>query len=140
MPGPPPKRSNQRRRTNSPASTKVTVPASGSVEMPQPDDHWHPIVKDLYLSLGKSGQVRFFEPSDWAWARFACEMAHRGLEKNVLSGQLMATVLQAFSPLLMTEGERRRARIELERGVEPAVPASVALMENYRRAAGRKQA
>jgi hypothetical protein len=97
-------------------------------------------VQDLFRSLGKSGQSQFYEPSDWAWARLACEMAHRGLTKNVLSGQLMATVLQALSPLLMTEGERRRARIELERGAEPEAPPSLAIMDKYRNAAGRKSA
>ncbi len=44
-----------------------------------------------------------------------------------------------MTELLTTEGARRRARIELERAVKPEKPASVTIMEAYRRDAGRKR-
>lgn len=37
-------------------------------QKPAMDPKWHPIAKKLFISLGKSGQVAFFQNSDWAMA------------------------------------------------------------------------
>jgi hypothetical protein len=42
-----------------------------------------------------------------------------------------------MADLLTTEPARRRARIELKRGDGPAEAPSVAIMEQYRQAAGK---
>jgi hypothetical protein len=52
---------------------------------------------------------------------------------------LFSAVLSGMTELLTTEGARRRARIELERVEQPEQPAAVAIMEEYRRDAGRKR-
>lgn len=108
MPGPIPKRSEERRRTNKPARPIDRVALDGDIddlfgdgtpdpevenriqaddpdllvpaEKPEADDEWHPIVLDLYDSLSRSGQKIFYEASDWAVARVLCESLSRDLK------------------------------------------------------------
>lgn len=137
--GPVPKRSDQRRRRNKPETPIRQAKGADSVEIPEISPDWHPIARDWYESLAKSGQSQFYEPSDWASARLIAEVLSRLLNQGQrLSGQLFASVLAAMTELLTTEGARRRARIELEREQPAEEPASVAIMAKYRRAAGSK--
>lgn len=137
MPGPVPKRSDQRRRRNKPDGAPLAKGAAGKrPARPEPDDGWHPIAVAWFLSLGESGQAQFYEASDWQTARYVAEAMSRNLAANGrFSGQLFQAVMSAMTELLTTEGARRRARIELERGETP-VPASITALERYRRAAG----
>lgn len=50
-----------------------TVTAVGSVEAPPlgPGDP-HPTIQDFYESLNEPAQAKFYEPSDWRFARFIC--------------------------------------------------------------------
>lgn len=113
--GPAPKRTDQRRRANKPEIPVVTAAASAKTEMPPPDDGWHPLARDMYCSLAVSGQSAFFEPSDWQAARFAAESTSRLLYADRFSAVLLASVNSMWSGLLMTEADRRRLRIELEK-------------------------
>lgn len=136
MPGPIPKRTTERRRRNKP-TTPVTIATAGpaTVEQRDADPAWHPIAVEWFASLGQSGQAQFYEPSDWATARYVAHAMSVNLNSGQrLSGQLFASVMSAMTELLTTEGARRRARVELEK-VEPKAPPSVALMAKYRAAA-----
>lgn len=106
-------------------------------DLPEPDELWHPIAADWYLSLRESGQSAFYEPSDWAMARYAAHvMSQVLLSDRGPNGQLVAALNSVMSSLLTTEGDRRRARMELER--KPAGPklASVSPLDSYRDIAG----
>jgi hypothetical protein len=109
-----------------------------TLDLPEPDPLWHPIATDWYLSLQQSGQAQFYEPSDWAMARYAAELMSRGLSSDrPPNGQYVAALNSVMASLLTTEGDRRRARIELER--KPAVkaaPASVTAIADYRASIG----
>lgn len=136
MPGPVPKRSGERRRRNK-SNQVETVEVSGTVEIPDPDPAWHPIAADWYRSLGESGQVRYMEPSDWQAARFVAEVMTRNLEAGKFSATLFASVWQAMTDLLTTEGARRRARMEIERGeTEEGEDAELVALDGYRDALG----
>lgn len=136
MGGPPPKRADQRRRRN-----KVmidTVAMDGLVTAPPlnlPDAH--PIAADMFESLKQSGQSRYFEPSDWQRARLMCEMVSRLLNSERMSAVLYSAIQQDMNALLFTEAERRRVRMEIERGTVDTSEqdARVAQMSEYRRAA-----
>lgn len=131
--GPIPTRSDQRRRRNSPDVDKA--PAAKKVSVPAADRDWHPIAARWYRSLKRSGQSRFFEPSDWAQAYFVAEGMSRLLfrEGKFFSAQLFAAIDAASARLLVTEGDRRRMRIELERGItEEQQSAGVASMNAWR--------
>jgi hypothetical protein len=140
--GPIPKRSEERRRRNKEEGAQLVQAPSGPPEdlpdVPEPDGHWHPIAADWFVSLRESGQAAFYQASDWATARYAAELMHRGLSSDrPPNGQYVAALNSLMSSLLTTEGDRRRARIELER--KPAVqsvPASVTAIADYRATLG----
>lgn len=143
MPGPVPKKDAERRRRNKTPESEGSLSAipaevvdldkaiAGEVEIPEMDADWHPIAKQMWESQIKSGQVLWMEPSDWAILYTLCESLSRDLKPQVIgiseeTGKpIMATIplkgaslnayLKAFASLLMTEGDRRRLRIELER-------------------------
>lgn len=125
----------------------MTVPAA--------DKKWHPVAARWYRSLKTSGQAVFYEPSDWAVAFLIAEAMSRELKPqpvvSVIDGEQhvemctlppkgasLAAWLKAMTSLMVTEGDRRRLHLELERGA-PAVEgedASVAYLDEFR---GRAQ-
>lgn len=163
--GPVPKRSSQRRRQNREAAPeKVEVPveapaAAAKADAPAPNERWHPAARAWYESLARSGQSTFYEASDWALAYLIAESISRDLKPQVvgvneesgepvmavipMKGASLSAYLKAMTALLVTEGDRRRARIELERaGAEPSCDGAgdkpgVSYLDAYRdRAAG----
>lgn len=119
--------------TKAPSGAPAELP-----DLPEPDPNWHEIATDWYLSLRESGQAAFYQPSDWAVARYAAELMSRGLSSDrPPNGQYVAALNSVMTSLLTTEGDRRRARIELERK-KPAqqAPASVTAIADYRASIG----
>ncbi|WP_385618554.1 hypothetical protein PXH67_06290 [Streptomyces sp. P8-A8] len=121
--------------TQAPSGPPAELP-----NLPEPDGHWHDIATDWYMSLRESGQAVFYQPSDWAMARYAAELMSRLLSADkdkMPNGQAVAALDSVMARLLTTEGDRRRARIELER--KPAAktaPASVTAIADYRASIG----
>lgn len=129
--GPPPKRAEERRRRNKVDIDNVTM--AGKVEIPAADESWHPTAAAWYASLAKSGQHKFYEPSDWAAAHLVADQMSRMLQSSRPSSQMFAAVWSAMGDLLTTEGERRRVRVEIERktpGEKPQL-ASVTPIDRY---------
>lgn len=117
--GPVPKRSTQRRRQNKPETPITAGKGATDVPVPPSEDHWHQLAKDWYASLAQSGQAKWYEPSDWATARYVAEAMSRNLLAGAkFSSVLFASVMSAMSNLLVTDGDRRRVRLELERAGE----------------------
>ncbi|WP_219910000.1 hypothetical protein [Rhodococcus sp. OK519] len=115
-------------------SASVGVVA-GSVQ-PAGDLKWHPIAAALWEALGESGQAQFYEPSDWAFAFSLMDDLSYYKSAERRSGQMLQSIYSAFERLLVTEGDRRRARVELERADSaPVDDENVAIMDNYRRMA-----
>jgi hypothetical protein len=135
--GPVPKRSTERRRRN--AATKVEtvkVEGLGPVAMPAADPSWHSIARDWYESLAKSGQSIFYEPSDWQYARYVAEVMSRNLKQGKkFSAMLFTAVQSGMSDLLTTEADRRRVRLEIDRGGGEGEkqPAGVTAIADYRK-------
>lgn len=145
-----PKRSDQRRRTNSPEPEKVELPPA-DVTVPEPDGKWHEVAVAWYSSLKDSGQSKFYEASDWATAYLIAENISRELKPQVVSvveetgepvwasvpmkGATLGAYLKAMSTLLVTEGDRRRAGVELRRASAAASAVdhpAVAELDDYR--------
>ena len=136
MPGPVPERSDRRRRTNKPEVEVETAPAAGVADVPAPDPEWHPIAREWFEALGRSGQAVFFEASDWAQARYLAHMMDQTLQTDKPNGQLVSSVLSGSTELLTTEGARRRLRIELAKadaGPSAAELAAATDMDAYRK-------
>lgn len=153
--GPVPKREGQRRRRNKPVEGAEVTRAAGAaeVEVRPAKASWHPAAKQWYESLAESGQSAFYEPSDWATAWVIAESMSRDLSPQVvgvnentgevvkasvpINGARLSAYLKAMGSLLTTEGERRRAHLELDRPTEPeGEPAGVSYIDHARRRRG----
>ncbi|MFE3202246.1 hypothetical protein [Embleya sp. NPDC059237] len=139
--GPVPKRSEERRRRNKPEGPEVVRVETSTEALPVPeaDPAWHPIARDWFDSLAESGQSVFYQPSDWQTARYVAEAMSTNLSAGRFSAQLFAAISAAMSSLLVTEGDRRRARVELARRKPTGVseqPAGVTAIADYRAAIG----
>lgn len=150
--GPPPKRDAERRRANDPALGAATVaPGAAEVVVPPPDPEWHPVARMWFESLAGSGQSVFYEPSDWATAYMIAESMSRELGSQPVvvgsgkdatvemhklppKGASLAAWLKAMTSLMVTEGDRRRLRLELARPVADGEPegGSVSELDQYR--------
>lgn len=133
--GPIPKRSEARRRRNKPVNKVKSAKGAEEFKIPGEDRSWHPIAKKLWRYTRRSGQVRFYEPSDWAVLYSLCDDISYYKKANKRSGQMLASIMSALSSLLLTEGDRRRVQIELQRGGSEgdAESSAVADMEAWRR-------
>lgn len=136
--GPVPKRSDQRRRRNKPEVDPTTIEATGEVVQPDAVESWHPIARDWYDSLAESAQSRFYEPSDWHSARFAADVMSRVASGEQVASSEVAAMAKLMSELLVTEGARRRARMEIERSRSNGGQAAkgVTAIDEYRQRLG----
>ncbi|ALF00970.1 terminase small subunit [Mycobacterium phage SoYo] len=135
--GPVRKRSDQRVRRNKDAVPTEKVTAIGTVPIPELGfDDPHPIVRDLYRSLTESAQRRYYEPSDWQYARTALHFLDGLLKSPKPNGQLLTTVNSMLSSLLVSEGDRRRVQLEIERKEAEGVVVDVAQIFRDRLAQG----
>lgn len=123
--GPIPKREDERVRRNLPENPTDTIQVIGTVQIPELGDvsyegETHPIIIEMYESMKESAAVKFFEPTDWQFARLTMLtlnqelIAARHLGKPIGAMKLTA-ITTMLSALLLTEGDRRRARLEIER-------------------------
>lgn len=127
-----PKRSEERRRRNEYPGETRSAPILWDVEIPSLPSDTHPIARRLYESLALSGQARYYEPSDWAWALLCAERTSTMLENPRNQPQMVDAINKLWAPLLITEGERRRARLEVVRHIEdPDEKAAGEVMERY---------
>lgn len=139
------------RRKSSSTSIRTTSAVTRSA-IPKADPKWHVAAKRFYAALEKSGQSTFYEPSDWAIAWLIAESISRDLKPQVvgvveetgepvfaiipLKGASLAAYLKAMTALLATEGDRRRAGLELERAAAGAndrpAAGDVPRLDDYR--------
>lgn len=88
----------------------------------------------LWDSTIESGQADFYESSDYAFLYSICEDLSEYKRSVKRSAMMFAALNAAFEALLITEGARRRVRIELQD--EPQEEAEVVDMDERRRALG----
>jgi hypothetical protein len=110
-----PKRSDQKRFRGGPKVEQLPV-ANVRVPAPPLREGLHPFAVMFYESLEGSGQAQFYEPSDWRAAQLCAEAIDAYMERR--TGAALGGVLQLFSVLGVTEGDRRRMQIELVRQSE----------------------
>lgn len=119
--GPVPKRESERIRRNKPEVPVTKIEAGGAVEQPELGfDNPHQIIADMWRSAAESGQAIYYEPSDWQLFRFTLHFADQLLKAGRPSAQLLKVVTDSFGDLLLSEGSRRRVRIEVERDKQKA--------------------
>lgn len=130
--GPIPKREDQRVRRNETEIPTEKVTAIGVVPVPDLSigiEDPHPFVVAFYESIRQSAQSRFYEPSDWFTAILMLRALNEELNAVYLSGDnegkkkpigpmKLQIINQMGSTLLLTEGDRRRVRMEIERNAK----------------------
>lgn len=134
-PGPIPNREadlSRPRERRGPHVVPVTKGTMLPTEVPEPDPDWHPISTMLWEGLVTSGQREFYQNSDWAYAWHICEELSIYKRQTRRSAQMLASIMSAMGSLLVTEGDRRRVRIELTEPAPVEDEATVAVMDNYR--------
>jgi len=148
MPGPVPNRSDDLARPRERKGSDVVPVTKGvmrPVTIPEGDPDWHPIARMLWDSLQTSGQADFYQDSDWAFAYSVCEdlslykkpqISRDGEEYHKRSGQMLQTIYSAFERLLVSEGDRRRVRLELEQPEAEENPAELKVLADYREGLG----
>lgn len=115
MPGPVPKRSEERVRRNKDVVETTKVAGASTVTAPAEDRTWHVSAKRWFRSLKKSGQAIFYEPSDWAYAQVCGDLLSMEMQREKPRSVMISQILSMMDNLLTSEGARRRARIELMR-------------------------
>lgn len=112
-------------------------------------DGLHPLAREWFESLSLSGQSAFYEPSDWAMARVVAESISRELKPQPIvvgqgesahvemyelppKGASLTAWLRAAASLLVTEGDRRRLRVELELKEPAQQDEAVVILDDYR--------
>lgn len=119
--GPIPKRSEERIRRNEDEGPVETLKIQGEVDVPDIDiPDVHPLVADWYESLKDSAQSKYYEPSDWQTARIVAYFLDHEVKSSRHNGQMLATLHSFMTDLLVSEGARRRVRLEIERNVAEA--------------------
>ena len=123
--GPIPKREDERIRRNVAVDPTVTIQAIGKVEIPELGDvsfegEIHPLIIDMYESMKESAAVSFYEPTDWQYARLTLHTLNAELiasrnQGRPVGAMKISSINQMLSALLLTEGDRRRVRLEIER-------------------------
>lgn len=118
--GPIPKREEQRVRDTEIGQEVTKIPMKGAVQIPDlrkyPGMITHVITKGFWDSLKDSGQAVYYEPSDWMTALTALHLLDRQLNsERGISPTMVAAVWQMLTSIAVTEGERRRLRLEVER-------------------------
>lgn len=122
MPGPIPKRSTERRRRNKPVLSLVKSAAGERFDWPAVPEEWHPIAKLYYSALQSSGMAAFHEPTDVADAFMHCELISRAFSGPRTYAQLILAIDAAMARHGVTEADRRRLQIELQRHPEFVYP------------------
>ena len=107
-------------RRNKPEVPVTKIPVIGPVEPPELALEelglpFHPLVTDLYESIKDSAQSKYYEPSDWQMARITLNELNVHLWQTKKSAMYLTTINQMLTSLLLTEGDRRRVRMEVER-------------------------
>ncbi|QBP30488.1 terminase small subunit [Mycobacterium phage Charm] len=101
------------------------VVAHGAVQIPELGDisfngETHPLITDMYESIKASAAVKYYEPTDWQFARLALFTLNQELifardNGKPVGAMKLTAINQMLSALLLTEGDRRRVRLEIER-------------------------
>lgn len=118
-------RDEERVRRNKDDNPTETVHVDGKVIVPDLGDvshlgETHPLIEEMYESIKQSAAVKYYEPTDWQFARLTLYTLNQELiaanhNGKPVGAMKLTAINQMLSSLLLTEGDRRRVRLEVER-------------------------
>lgn len=107
-------------------------PAGNNVTIPEADPTWHPIARYVWNGMLESGARRFYESTDWALLYSVCDDISYYKRCERRSGQMLSSINAMLTSLLLSEGDRRRVGIELQKTAETPVESDgVASMRDF---------
>ncbi len=125
------KRDSERRNRVTRTADKLYVRRDAPLEQPPCPDDWHPAVREWYHSLAESGQSELYEPSDWHTALAAGYLYDEWQETR--RATTFGEYRMLCSQLMVTEGDRRRARFEIHRqSQDDSVPVGAQTVADYK--------
>jgi hypothetical protein len=137
MPGPPPKRSAQRRRRNKPKSYGAASPlAFDAAEAPEAlGFEAHNLIEGLWSALRESVEGQFYSAADWQRVRLELWFGHQLVSGGRAPGaQAWSTFQSGLQALLVSPAEKRRLGIDARPTVvDNDELAAVASIANYKR-------
>lgn len=104
-------------------------PREQPAKQPSAAKGWSKDVRALWRSMAKSEQSRYYEPSDWEYARFLLTELSLIEQSGAPSGQLSASVSRGLTALLLTEVDRRRLRMDTAPAAEGPAGATAGELE-----------
>ena len=129
------KRAAERTGHYQPVTGEARVGQLLPVKRVNPDKkNWHPRALAWFEALRTSGQVNYFQDSDWAQAKIIADMLTYVYDMNFhRTAQMLDTISTMMAKLGTTEADRRQLlRLELEHPVEvddsPGEKAEVAYL------------
>ena len=130
MSGVVPKHSTQRRRRNKDGRPEAIEVGRAVSKAPLLRSGRHPLAANWPNALIDAAQSRFYQPSDWATAQLIAEAIDEFAQTR--RAALLDTILRGSSVLLVTEGDRRRMRLELTRkGQDDDEHAAIVALSEY---------
>ena len=109
------------------------------------DPEWHDIAQRIFNAAKSSGQADFYQDSDWAMLYSLCddlsyyktprEWTDKDtgeLRQQNRSGQMLQSIMSALASLMLTEGDRRKLRMELQAPPEEKPNLTLLAMDKYR--------
>ena len=139
MPGPVPKRSEERlghangKLSENPISRGELRP----VKWPSADRSWSKRAKQLWNSVKVSGQSDYFQQSDIARIAFLMDQVTYYENAKSKSAMMFQTICSEMTTLLFSEGDRRRVRIELAKPDSSVEDAQLVAIKGYKDALGK---
>ena len=133
--GPMPKRSEERTRRNKEGEDGIALKKGIALpyEWKAPGENWDPRVVEFYDSFKESGMQAYYQQTDVAVLWLACDLlSSQVVNHGRPSAMMLAECMKMLDGLGITEGERRRIKIELDTPQVQEVDAKVVAMESAR--------
>lgn len=141
--GPIPKRSDERTRRNKQGEDGIAIKKGEATDTfwPEPDEDWQEAIKDLYHGARQSGMSAYYQQSDIQWIWLACQEFNDYRQSTRRSAVHLQAALSMFSEGLgLTEGARRRIKIELDKPSDEEVVTTAEKVVDMQDRLKRKQA
>lgn len=129
-------RSGKKQNSRGNVGTAITKGTMRPLTIPEPDSDWHHVARQLWDACLESGQSVYYQNSDVALLYSLCDDLSEVKKSKRPSSMMLQTIYSQLGNLLVSEGERRKARIELaEPEAEGPAPSLVAI-DTYKRDLG----
>lgn len=134
-------RTTQSRAGAKRANTRHVRGTSKAFRPGRADPDWSPRAVQLWKSVLDSGQVELMEPSDWVTLRIVCDELTAYQAAPCRNAQLLASLRQMMSSLMLTESDRRSSGVEIDRTEEEddSESAGVLLMQRFAEERSRRR-